>query len=75
MNIKLQPKEVKNVTDIALKIIYFLFGDPKKNSLEHRLFNTVSFVNGILNIFGVFSSFYLENFLAIFFSTLSPELY
>ncbi|EMN29213.1 hypothetical protein LEP1GSC083_0747 [Leptospira interrogans serovar Pyrogenes str. L0374] len=48
---------------------------PKKNSLEHRLFNTVSFVNGILNIFGAFSSFYLENFLAIFFSTLSPELY
>ncbi|EMY24913.1 hypothetical protein LEP1GSC115_1087 [Leptospira interrogans serovar Australis str. 200703203] len=30
MNIKLQPEEVKNVTDIALKIIYFLFGDPKK---------------------------------------------
>ncbi|UOG32258.1 adenylate/guanylate cyclase domain-containing protein [Leptospira noguchii] len=66
MELKIRLKEVKNVTDTVLKIIYFLFGDPKKNSLEHRLFNTVSFVNGILNIFGAFSSFYLENFLAIF---------
>ncbi|EMY77178.1 adenylate/guanylate cyclase catalytic domain protein [Leptospira weilii serovar Ranarum str. ICFT] len=43
-----------------------MFGDPKKNSLEHRLFNTVAFVNGTLNIFGAFSSFYLENFMVIF---------
>ncbi|TGK24273.1 adenylate/guanylate cyclase domain-containing protein [Leptospira yasudae] len=49
-----------------LKTVYFMFGDPKKNSLEHRLFNTVAFVNGILNIFGAFSSFYLENFMTIF---------
>lgn len=49
-----------------LKVVYFMFGDPKKNSLEHRLFNTVGFVNGALNIFGAFSSFYLENFMAIF---------
>ncbi|MDV6234601.1 adenylate/guanylate cyclase domain-containing protein [Leptospira ellisii] len=50
----------------VLKIVYFLFGDPKTNSLEHRLFNTVVFVNGALNIFGAFSSFYLENFMVIF---------
>ncbi|WP_036043944.1 adenylate/guanylate cyclase domain-containing protein [Leptospira alstonii] len=54
------------MTDPILKIVYFLFGDPKKNSLEHRLFNTVAFVNGTLNIFGAFSSFYLENFMVIF---------
>ncbi|WP_036096390.1 adenylate/guanylate cyclase domain-containing protein [Leptospira weilii] len=54
------------MTDPVLKIVYFLFGDPKKNSLEHRLFNTVAFVNGTLNIFGAFSSFYLENFMVIF---------
>lgn len=52
--------------DKVLKIVYFMFGDPKKNSLEHRLFNTVAFVNGALNIFGAFSSFYLQNFMVIF---------
>ncbi|TGK01071.1 adenylate/guanylate cyclase domain-containing protein [Leptospira semungkisensis] len=35
-----------------LQLVYFIFGDPKKNSLEHRLFNTISLVNGILNIVG-----------------------
>ncbi|RHX87435.1 adenylate/guanylate cyclase domain-containing protein [Leptospira stimsonii] len=54
------------MTDQVLKFVYFMFGDPKKNSLEHRLFNTVAFVNGALNIFGAFSSFYLENFMVIF---------
>ncbi|EMJ60786.1 MULTISPECIES: adenylate/guanylate cyclase domain-containing protein [Leptospira] len=52
--------------DKVLKIVYFMFGDPKRKSLEHRLFNTVAFVNGALNIFGAFSSFYLENFIVIF---------
>ncbi len=36
-----------------IKIAYFLFGNPKFHSLEHRLFNTVALVNGTLNIFGV----------------------
>ncbi|GBF48711.1 adenylate/guanylate cyclase [Leptospira ryugenii] len=49
-----------------ISIIYYLFGDPKKNSLEHRLFNTISLVNGTLNIFGALGSFYLENFYIIF---------
>lgn len=42
--------------------VYFFLGDPKKHSLEHRLFNTVSLVNGILNLFGVFGVLYLENY-------------
>lgn len=54
------------MTHSILKIVYFIFGDPKKNSLEHRLFNTIAFVNGVLNIIGAFSSFYLENFMVIF---------
>lgn len=45
-----------------IKIAYFLFGNPKFHSLEHRLFNTVALVNGTLNIFGVFGVAYLENF-------------
>lgn len=57
---------LSTMTDQVLKFVYFMFGDPKKNSLEHRLFNTVAFVNGALNIFGAFSSFYLENFMVIF---------
>lgn len=40
-----------------------LFGDPKLNSLEHRLFNTVTLVNGIINIIGSVGVFYLDNFL------------
>lgn len=35
-----------------LQLVYFIFGDPKKNSLEHRLFNAISFLNGTLNIIG-----------------------
>lgn len=35
-----------------LNLIFFLVGDPKKNSLEHRLFNSVALVNGVLNIVG-----------------------
>ncbi|EPG67173.1 adenylate/guanylate cyclase domain-containing protein [Leptospira wolffii] len=40
------------------QLIYLIFGDPKKNSLEHRLFNAISFVNGSLNIVG---SVFLED--------------
>ncbi|PJZ76875.1 adenylate/guanylate cyclase domain-containing protein [Leptospira neocaledonica] len=35
-----------------VQLIYLIFGDPKKNSLEHRLFNAISLVNGSLNILG-----------------------
>ncbi len=40
------------------QFVYFIFGDPKKNSLEHRLFNAISLVNGVLNIIG---SVFLED--------------
>ncbi|WP_039948499.1 adenylate/guanylate cyclase domain-containing protein [Leptospira fainei] len=42
-----------------LNLIFFLVGDPKKNSLEHRLFNSVALINGALNILG--SIFLPEN--------------
>jgi len=48
-----------------MKWIYLLLGDPKKHSLEHRLFNTVSLVNGVLNLLGVFGVLYLENYLVL----------
>ncbi|TGK19403.1 adenylate/guanylate cyclase domain-containing protein [Leptospira fluminis] len=35
-----------------LNFVFFLVGDPKKNSLEHRLFNSVALINGLLNIIG-----------------------
>ncbi|MDZ4727469.1 MAG: adenylate/guanylate cyclase domain-containing protein [Leptospira sp.] len=57
-----------------LSLIYFLFGDPKKNSLEHRLFNTIALVNGVLNIFGALGAFYLENFEIIFLLNITSGL-
>ncbi|MCG6145063.1 adenylate/guanylate cyclase domain-containing protein [Leptospira bandrabouensis] len=45
-----------------MKWIYLFLGDPKKHSLEHRLFNTVSLINGLLNLLGVFGVLYLENY-------------
>lgn len=47
---------------ITMKWIYLFLGDPKKHSLEHRLFNTVSLTNGLLNLLGVFGVLYLENY-------------
>lgn len=46
--------------------LIYLIGDPKKSSLEHRLFNSISLVNGIINILGSFGTFYLPNFLILF---------
>ncbi|XDD45173.1 adenylate/guanylate cyclase domain-containing protein [Leptospira sp. WS39.C2] len=48
-----------------MKWLYFFLGDPKKHSLEHRLFNTVSLINGVLNLVGVFGVLYLENYLIL----------
>ncbi|EMY61500.1 adenylate/guanylate cyclase catalytic domain protein [Leptospira terpstrae serovar Hualin str. LT 11-33 = ATCC 700639] len=50
---------------ITMKWIYLFLGDPKKHSLEHRLFNTVSLVNGLLNLLGVFGVLYLENYMIL----------
>ncbi|MDX1957644.1 MAG: adenylate/guanylate cyclase domain-containing protein [Leptospiraceae bacterium] len=49
-----------------LEFIYKLIGEPKKSSLEHRLFNSVSLVNGIINILGSFATYSLENFIVLF---------
>jgi adenylate cyclase len=62
------------MTQSILSAVYFLFGDPRKNSLEHRLFNTIALVNGVLNIFGALGSFYLENFEIIFLLNITSGL-
>ncbi len=62
------------MTAYLISAIYYLFGDPKKNSLEHRLFNTIALVNGLLNILGALGSFYLPNFEIIFLLNLTSGL-
>ncbi len=62
------------MTETLLSFIYLLFGDPKKNSLEHRLFNTIALVNGVLNILGAVGSIYLPNFEIIFMLNLASGL-
>ncbi|MBL0266493.1 MAG: adenylate/guanylate cyclase domain-containing protein [Leptospiraceae bacterium] len=49
-----------------ISLLVLLIGDFKKNSLEHRLFNSITLANGILNIIGSFGTFYLPNFLILF---------
>jgi len=39
------------------RIFYLLIGDPRQNSLEHRLFNTIALFNAISNIAGSFNVF------------------
>ncbi len=38
-----------------------LFGDPRRFSLEHRLFNTISLLNALANIGGAFAALNLKN--------------
>ncbi|PJZ69280.1 adenylate cyclase [Leptospira perolatii] len=40
------------MTDKILNLVFILVGDPKKNSLEHRLFNAVALINGVSNVLG-----------------------
>ncbi|MCB1176609.1 MAG: adenylate/guanylate cyclase domain-containing protein [Leptospiraceae bacterium] len=49
-----------------IKIIEKLIGNPKFTSLEFRLFNSITLVNGILNILGAFFTFHLPNFIFVF---------
>ncbi|MBK9503228.1 MAG: adenylate/guanylate cyclase domain-containing protein [Leptospiraceae bacterium] len=49
-----------------ISLLVLLIGDFKINSLEHRLFNSITLANGILNIIGSFGTFYLPNFLILF---------
>ncbi|TGL19699.1 adenylate/guanylate cyclase domain-containing protein [Leptospira bourretii] len=48
-----------------MKWIYFFLGDPRKHSLEHRLFNTVSLVTAILNLVVALRVIRLENSLVL----------
>jgi|JI10StandDraft_1071094.scaffolds.fasta_scaffold287103_2 adenylate cyclase len=52
-----------------MDLLYYLFGHPKKTTLENRLFNYITLVNGILNVLGSFFVFYLPNGLFIFWIT------
>ncbi|MCE9596616.1 MAG: adenylate/guanylate cyclase domain-containing protein [Spirochaetia bacterium] len=39
----------------AVRLFFSLVGNVKEHSLEHRLFSTISLINGIANIFGSFA--------------------
>lgn len=39
----------------------YLFGDPRHNSLEHRLFNTISLLNAIANLGGAVALLFLRD--------------
>ncbi|MCB1139336.1 MAG: adenylate/guanylate cyclase domain-containing protein [Leptospiraceae bacterium] len=48
-------------------IIYKIIGQPRYHSLEHRLFSTITFVNGLSNVLGSFTNLLnLENGLGLF---------
>ncbi|MBL8995135.1 MAG: adenylate/guanylate cyclase domain-containing protein [Spirochaetia bacterium] len=49
------------------RLAFLIFGDPKRHSLEHRLFSTIAFLNALFNIGGSFTTFYLPNFWTLFF--------
>lgn len=44
-----------------------LFGDARRFSLEHRLFNTISLLNATANIGGAFAVLRMENGVFLFF--------
>ncbi len=48
------------------KCLNYLIGDPKVTSLEHRIFNTISLINGSLNLFATLSVVYLGNAVIVF---------
>ncbi|MEM7182337.1 MAG: adenylate/guanylate cyclase domain-containing protein [Spirochaetota bacterium] len=52
--------------DKLLNGLHFLFGNPKLNPIEHRLFNTISLTNGTINVIGSFATFYLPNAQTVF---------
>lgn len=64
----------KAAPSLLSKIIAFVFGDPKKHSLEHRIFTTVALVNGVTNIIGSLGTFYLPNFWTLFFINFTTGL-
>lgn len=57
-----------------MNILSHLIGDPKVTSLEHRIFNTISLINGSLNILAIGSVIYLGNPIIVFWSNLISGL-
>ncbi|WCL47586.1 adenylate/guanylate cyclase domain-containing protein [Leptospira sp. GIMC2001] len=57
-----------------MKIFERFAGDPKFTSLEFRLFNSITFVNAVLNILGSFFVFHLPNSWTIFAITFGSGL-
>lgn len=47
--------------------LYFIIGNPRFHSLEHRLFSTITFVNGLSNLLGSFSNLGLEMGVRLFY--------
>lgn len=48
-------------------VLYRIIGHPRYHSLEHRLFSTITFINGLSNLLGSFSNLGLEKGLPLFF--------
>jgi len=44
-----------------IRLFYVLIGSPARSSLEHRLFNTISLINGVANLSGAFSNLFINN--------------
>ena len=55
-----------NIQNKMLSFIFLIFGHPKKNSMEHRVFNTFTFINAFLNIIGVLGLLHLDNSFIIY---------
>src|SRR5689334_18252376 len=47
-------------------LMYALVGDPRSFALEHRLFNTISLLNGLANIGGAFAVMSMRNYAFLF---------
>lgn len=43
------------MTPTSLGLFYRLAGDPRRHSLEERLFNIISLINGVTNLIGPWS--------------------
>ena len=50
-----------------MNLLYRIIGHPRFHSLEHRLFSTITFINGLSNLLGSFSNLGLEKGLPLFY--------
>ncbi len=51
----------------VMNLLYRIIGHPRFHSLEHRLFSTITFINGLSNLLGSFSNLGLEKGLPLFY--------